>query len=201
TSALAGPAYAASHRPSALAAATCAIPAGCIRPSRSSRPTISTLRCDHRLRGRRGVNRCRKLVSSRLRACPSIQPKHSASSSASARLSVVGPAASLRASTSHAPDDTAWWRSSHARQAAASLTISSSRSNFWSPAMPASLATGSDRKLRRGRLRRGGTPPRRSRSCRAAGGSLGEQGVDLADRLPQALHHTHLQDLLHLFAG
>jgi hypothetical protein len=56
---LAGPAYAASQRPSALARSTSARPAACIRPSLVSRSMSPTLRFDHMLRARRGVKRCR----------------------------------------------------------------------------------------------------------------------------------------------
>lgn len=44
---------------------------------------MPTFRADQIDRGRRGVKRCRKVAASRLRFCPSIQPLHSASSSAS----------------------------------------------------------------------------------------------------------------------
>ena len=56
---VAGPAYARSHRPSALAASTAARPAGRIRPSAVSRSTVATFLSDHTLFGRRGVIRCR----------------------------------------------------------------------------------------------------------------------------------------------
>jgi hypothetical protein len=45
--------YAAAQRPSALAAATCASPVGCIRPEAISASTFATFTFDHELLGRR----------------------------------------------------------------------------------------------------------------------------------------------------
>ena len=79
---LACPAYAASQRPSALAASTWARPAARIRPSAVSRATLTTLFADQMLRGRRGVKRCQNEVASPRRTWPSIQPWQIASSKA-----------------------------------------------------------------------------------------------------------------------
>jgi hypothetical protein len=88
---------------------------------------LATLRWDQTLRGRRGVNRRQELSSSRVRACPSIQPKHSASSTACCQVSVVTqPPFLVRAS--HTPGEVVWLSSSHARSAALSATINSSSS-------------------------------------------------------------------------
>ena len=57
---------------------------------------------DHLLRARRGVNRCSQYVSSNGRFWPSIQPKHNATSSASAYVGLGMPDAFL-ASLSHRP--------------------------------------------------------------------------------------------------
>jgi hypothetical protein len=54
-----------------------------IRPSAISRAAVSRLIRDHRPRGRRGVNRCKKYRSSSAWRRPSIHPKHSAISSTS----------------------------------------------------------------------------------------------------------------------
>ncbi len=96
-------------------------------PAASNRATLATLRWDQTLRGRRGVSRLQELPSSRLRACPSIQPKHSASSTACCQVSVVTePPFLVRAS--HTPGEAVWLSSSHARSAAPSATINSSSS-------------------------------------------------------------------------
>jgi hypothetical protein len=60
--------------PASFASVTAASPAGCIKPSACSRWTRPTLRCDHELRARLGVNRWRNVRWSRRRTCPSIQP-------------------------------------------------------------------------------------------------------------------------------
>jgi hypothetical protein len=55
-----------------------------MRPACSSFSARSRLIRDQRLRGRRGVKRCSQRCSSRAAFWPSIQPKQSAPSSASA---------------------------------------------------------------------------------------------------------------------
>jgi len=71
----------------------------------------------------------KEVCSSRLRACPSIQPKHSASSTACCQVSVVT-VPPLRVRASHTPGDVAWLSSSQARSASASATTSSANSAF-----------------------------------------------------------------------
>ena len=63
-------------------ASNAATPAGRIRPSPVSVATFPTLTALQVLPLRRGVNRWTKEVSSTLRRMPSIQPTHSASSTA-----------------------------------------------------------------------------------------------------------------------
>ena len=60
------------------------------------------LRLDQMLRARRGVKRWRYHAASRLRACPSIQPKHSAAWSASMYVTLATPEP-LRANLIHTP--------------------------------------------------------------------------------------------------
>jgi hypothetical protein len=62
-----------------------------------------------------------------LRACPSIQPKHSPSSTICCQSTVVAvPPFFVRASQT--PGDVAWWADNQARSASASATINSSSS-------------------------------------------------------------------------
>ena len=67
-------AYAASQRPSRLAASTCATPAGLILPCSISSVALRQLTCDHLLRGPRGPKRWSQKVASLAPFCPSIQP-------------------------------------------------------------------------------------------------------------------------------
>jgi len=79
--------------------------------------------------GAKWVNRIQELSWSRLRACPSIQPTHRASSTACCQVSVVTvPPFLVRAS--HTPADVVWLLDNHARSASASATINSSSSAF-----------------------------------------------------------------------
>jgi hypothetical protein len=64
-------------------------PAPFMRPSTISRRARSRLTADHLLRGRRGVKRCRKKYSLWRLSCPSIHPKQTASSIASACVTVA----------------------------------------------------------------------------------------------------------------
>ncbi len=96
TVAVLGASYALSHRPSACARSTSVKPRGRIRPSAISRSTLSRLIFDHLLRDVRGVNRWTNHLSSHASGCPSIQPKHGATSSASANVTDVIAAALLR---------------------------------------------------------------------------------------------------------
>ena len=85
-------------------------------------------RPDERARvGLRGVKRMNEVCSSRLRACPSIHPKQSASSTACCQVSVVV-VPPFFARASHTPGDVSWLARSHARSSAASATTSSSSS-------------------------------------------------------------------------
>ena len=81
------PSYAACQRPSALARSISARPAGRIRPAAISASTFWRLTFDQVLCGRRGVKRCTNQSSSMRFARPSIQPKHSATSTAPAQSS------------------------------------------------------------------------------------------------------------------
>ena len=74
---------------------------------------MPTLIFDHVLRGRRGVKRWRYQVSSMPLSWPSIQPKHSATSTASAYVTVGMPEPFL-AILSQIPPDVACSASSHA---------------------------------------------------------------------------------------
>jgi hypothetical protein len=67
-----------------------------------SRSTAAQFTCDHLLRGRRGVKRCSQNAPASDRAWPSIHPKQSAASSASARETEVAPPP-FRASRSQTP--------------------------------------------------------------------------------------------------
>lgn len=71
------------HEPFTLATSIAAIPAGASSPSRSSRATRSLFDIDHVLRGLRGAKSCRLRRTSSRFTVLSIQPKQSASSTAS----------------------------------------------------------------------------------------------------------------------
>lgn len=76
--------YAACHFPLVFAAWIAAKPASVIRPAAIKASARLRLTSDHTLPGLRGVMRMMKLSLSRLYILPSIQPKQSASSTASA---------------------------------------------------------------------------------------------------------------------
>src|SRR5687767_6939577 len=95
-------------------------PLSCIRPAASSSPTRLMLTALQVLRAARGVNRILWLSSSPPRRTPSIQPKQSASSSASLYVSPFSFAWTLYSLTTSSFLDE-WLRSSHARNAAPSL--------------------------------------------------------------------------------
>jgi hypothetical protein len=57
-----------------------------MRPAALSSATLATLRCDQRLRGRRGTYFCRKKTSSRDLRRPEIQPKQRPTSTASSAV-------------------------------------------------------------------------------------------------------------------
>jgi hypothetical protein len=71
------------HEPFSFATSIAAIPAGASSPSRSRRATRSLFDADHVLRGLRGAKSCRVRRSSSRFTVLSIQPKQSASSTAS----------------------------------------------------------------------------------------------------------------------
>ena len=105
-----------SQRPSDFARSTSARPAACIRPSLVSFATFSRLISDQLLFERRGVKRCRNHCPSALLRCPSIHPKHSATSTASGYVMVGIPELFL-AILIQTPGELAWFSVSHCSQA------------------------------------------------------------------------------------
>ena len=90
---------------------------------------------DHLPRGRRGVKRMSQLSASYLSLCPSIQPWHSAASTASALETVATPESFLN-SRSHSPARVRGALASHASNAAALANASTGK-----PALISSLIT------------------------------------------------------------
>src|SRR5215469_10484657 len=126
------PAYATSQRPSARAASTSRWPAGRICPVAIKASAFVVLIFDHRLPGLRGVKRCSQWSSSKARFCPSIQPKQSAASSASA-YDTLGSVAVVLPILSQQPAEVACSASSHARQSAAEPNACIGRSRALTP--------------------------------------------------------------------
>jgi len=120
TSIVRDPAYAFSHRPSALAASTSDCPAGLIRPAATSAATLSTFRFDQMLVLRRGVNRWRKWLSSWDFLCPSIHPKQSAVSTASSYVTEATAQPFLLILSKMLVVSVEWFVSSHVSHACAS---------------------------------------------------------------------------------
>ena len=99
----------------------------CMRPAAISASALSRLICDHLLRRRRGVMRCRKYTSSCLWRRPSIQPQHNATSITSGMVTVTTPVPFL-AIFSHTPSDESWCLRNHVSHAFADANSITGRS-------------------------------------------------------------------------
>jgi len=104
---------------SGLRFSNAAKPAGRMRPAAVSSATSAMLTLLHTLVGRRGVQRWRTASSSTRSTRESIQPKHSASGTASSQVSPRGVTCFLFRPI-HSSLASAWFFSSHARNSAAS---------------------------------------------------------------------------------
>src|SRR3954453_4134328 len=123
---------------SGVLASKAAIPAGRIRPSAIRRSTFATLTALQLLPLRRGVSRWTWLMSSMRFRIPSIQPKHSASSTACAQVTLGRPDPFLYW-PSHSWSAVSWFSSNHSHSSAgvakkrtsvgSSLAISGTRSD------------------------------------------------------------------------
>ena len=100
--------------PLAWAIAIASRPASVMRPAASSRATRSLLLRAQVPLGRRGANHSFVLSSSTRFTTPSIQPKQSASSTASS-YATVGLVVCFFRVTSHTPDEVRWFAASQAR--------------------------------------------------------------------------------------